>query len=61
MSETADNLSFRRIHLTEILRLARLHQGHHDVLLLPDVVLPKNDLGLAHEVVPETPIIIINL
>ena len=41
--------------------MPRLHQSDYDVLLGPDAVLPKNDLGLTHEVVPETPVIIINL
>ena len=41
--------------------MPRLHQSDHDVLLGPDVVLPEDDLSLTHEVVPETPVIIINL
>ena len=47
--------------LAEVLGLAGLHQGDDQVLLLVDVGLAENDLSLAHEVVPQAPVVVVHL
>ena len=48
--------------LAEVLGLlARLHQGDDQVLLLVDVGRVENNLSLAHEVVPQAPVVVVHL
>ena len=47
--------------LAEVLGLAHLHQADHQVLRLVDVGLAENDLSLAHEVVPQAPVVVVHL